>query len=299
MTNIYWKYVGTFIIGLLFLISFSKVIFGFQELNHRDEKFLFVYKDCEISENLTKQSSIYEIDCESWQPTNRTLLAEDSNQNMQNAAGLVIVNEADSLSYQKIMNYFKDNDGEIDIGLIKWLLQIFMTVFLVGIVLILLRTSEKRGGKRCRIIYFSILILIWLLYKKSISGFSPFPVWVLPGKWSDFAGWKELGDSVGRQLFSMMLYKGIPAVGECYTAVYGVIAYLIISFFLLYLYNRCCAGLHQEGVLHLTLSIVALGFYLLCSNPDMKALIYFFPCFAFSRKAMVLFKRDKAVNEEQ
>lgn len=283
MMNIRWKYVGAFTIGLLFLLSFSKAIFSFAELNSREEKFLFIYNDLEQAENLIEKSALYDITCESWLPKEDSVSSRLLSKKQQEMAGLITVREADAFSYPKIMNFFRDSNGKIELDLMKWLQRFCLVIFMAGMTGVLLAAQKKEGNRKVR---FGIVILVWVIFMRCIPGSFRFPVWALPKKWSDFAGWRNQGAEIGRQLLTMVNNQDIPIVKQCYTDIYEAAIFLLLSFILFWFYYKCCLKLHQDMALHVSLSIVALGLYIVCSNPDMKAVVYYFPCFAFSKKIL-------------
>lgn len=275
MKNIHWNYVRAFTVGLFFLLAFSKMLQSYTNLTERNEKFLFIYEDMELLDSLTEQSQLYEINCEKLTPGE--------------TAGVIAVREADNMSYLNIADYFRNHDGKIEVELIQWVLRLCIIVFVTGTGILLLRGEKRKLSA-------ALIALIWFFYLKLIPGSLHFPKWALPMKWSDFEGWLELKNSLGRELFSMIEYQSIPDVGEYKAAVYGVLVFLPIVIFLMYLYYRCCTKLRHEYILHLMLSAAAVWFYISCANPEMKAMLYLFPCFALSRNFRAGFTELKSEN---
>ncbi|MBS6195555.1 MAG: hypothetical protein KH828_08250 [Clostridiales bacterium] len=267
-------------IGLFFLLSFSKAVSCLAEMDSRNEKFMFIFEDSETAEDLAEGSSFYGIACES-RITEEENLTEAS-ADRQERAGLVVMKEMDSMSYPIIMDYFQNHDGKLEMDLLKWVQRAALLLFIGGTIILFLTAQGKEKGKRSKGICSGVLILIWLVYMKCIPGSFHFPAWAFPGKCSDFEGWKELGESIGKQMFSMRQYKSIEEVGQCSEAMYGALGFLLLSLALLFLYRFLCAKLPYEMLLHIALSVLAMGIYIFGSNPQMKGIIYFFPCYLLS-----------------
>ena len=129
--------------------------------------------------------------------------------------------------------------------------------------------------------FYVVVMLIWFLYVRIFifASIEDFPVWSLPGKWSDLEGWGKLGEEVLKQISYIIHFKDYPIIYTYYQGVINSIFYLFLSLILVYLFFKSSLRLKYFWAVHIVITIIAFIVYVYCSDKDMKMLIYFVPCF--------------------
>jgi len=127
--------------------------------------------------------------------------------------GICFIKEVEPLNYGKVQSLFRDSDIKIDTTIIKWLFQLILIIFST---LSLFLAIQTKTGIKDYFIFLFLLISI-LLTRIFASTLAPFPVWALPGSWSDFEGWANLFFSLGEQLYGIIQYKNIPVISDYFT----------------------------------------------------------------------------------
>lgn len=274
MTEIRWNYIGIIIIGFFFLLTFEGAVSSASGLRARDENFLFFYRDREAAERLADESIEDGISCGKYLP-------EAERDGNSGQAALLTVKEENAMKYPNIMDYFFGYDGKIETELMKWLQWFSMFVFVIGILLLFLWDYKPDNwGKRGK---FCIAAVLWWIFLTAVSGNVRFPAWKLPGRWADFEGWRRIKDDVAEQVLTMRIYKEIPEAAVYYEGICRAFGLLLLAFGLLFIYHRCCVKMKAAFAVHLCLTIVGLGLYIRLGNPDLKAVIWFFPCYAMTQ----------------
>ena len=222
---------------------------------------------------------------------------------LESKISLAMVKGIEALSYHEIENLFMDSDFIIDVNLLKWIVYIIIFFCFFCIMGFCFCQNKKWDSKpsscsACRPAgrmaihameargfhskwFYVVVMLIWFLYVRIFifASIEDFPVWSLPGKWSDLEGWGKLGEEVLKQISYIIHFKDYPIIYTYYQGVIKSIFYLFLSLILVYLFFKSSLRLKYFWAVHIVITIIAFIVYVYCSDKDMKMLIYFVPCF--------------------
>lgn len=209
---------------------------------------------------------------------NEDYLKKNKENFLESKTSMAMVKGIEALGYQETESLFLDSDFIMDINLLKWIVYGIIFFCFLCITVFCLFQNKKWGNKKW--VYF-VVMLIWLLYVRIFifANIEDFPVWSLPGKWSDIEGWGKLGEDVLKQISYVIHFKDYPIICKYYEGLIKSILYLLLSLIMVYLFFKSSLCLRHFWAVHMAVVIIAFGVYIYCSNKDIKALIYFLPCF--------------------
>lgn len=209
---------------------------------------------------------------------NEDYLKKNKENFLESKTSMAMVKGIEALGYHETESLFLDSDFIIDINLLKWIVYSIIFFCFLCIMVFCLLQNKKWGNEKW--VYF-VVMLIWLLYVRIFifSNIEDFPLWSLPGKWSDIEGWGKLGEEVLKQISYVIHFKDYPIICKYYEGLIKSILYLMLSLILVYLFFKNSLCLRHFWTVYMALVIIAFGAYIYCSNKDIKALIYFLPCF--------------------
>ncbi len=263
----YFKYLGLFVIGIILMISFIKFSICFKEMEHVKEDFTYIYRTpfpvTELREKCKKNQIICQI----------TSYEENRDNVQKEILSIVKISDMKILNYHKIENLFLDSDIRIDVNLFKWIVYIFVGIFFLGIIIFCLCQSPK-SWKHIIVIFF------WLLYIKLFvfTTTKQFPIWSLPGKWSDLEGWGNLWKAIQRQITYIIYFKDNPIINNYYQYFINGICYLFLILILFYLFLKTSLKVKNSQWLYIGITVITFLWYINYGVLDLKMVIYFFPC---------------------
>lgn len=236
---------------------------------------------------LNKESTQLEDKNKDYSDENGVKIIEDENEDyskknkeniLESKISLAMVRGIEALGYHEIENLFLDSDFIIDVNLLKWIVYIIIFFCFFCIMAFCFCQNKKWGSKKW---FYFVVMFIWFLYVRIFifASIEDFPVWSLPGKWSDLEGWGKLGEEVLKQISYVIHFKDYPIICEYYEGVIKSIFYLFLSLILVYLFFKSSLCLKYFWAVHIVIAIIAFVVYVYCSDKDMKMLIYFVPCF--------------------
>lgn len=154
----------------------------------------------------------------------RTDLQNKEAQGTETSLAISLVQGKDSLSFRKTEYLFAGCDAAIDMSLLKWAACLAVSLCPFGF-LALLPAQAKKARIPC--------LLIWICYLKLevFSSAGPFPIWALPGKWSDLEGWGSLWDSIAMQVSALFQFRDYPILHGYFQNLSGCLFYFLLCFF--------------------------------------------------------------------
>lgn len=298
----YLRYMVVFAVGIALILNYMRFISNYKELSNIDENFTYIYTDSDLPDGIVEECRKYQVDCEIW---NMEKEKKEYKEGLTlTAAGYVICAEngiierilflneestgledgnadySDGNDVKMIEgeNLFLNSDFLIDVNLLKWMVYIIIFFCFFCIMVFCFCQNKKWGNKKW--IYF-VVMFIWFLYVRIFifASIEDFPVWSLPGKWSDLEGWGKLGEEVLKQISFVFYFKDYPVICKYYEGVIKSIFYLFLSFILVYLFFKSSLRLRHFRAVHMVMTVIAFAVYVYCSDKEMKMLIYFLPCF--------------------
>ena len=140
-----------------------------------------------------------------------------------------IVRGMKTLDYRKTEHLFQNSDVRIDIVLLKWLVYLIASFLFLGILALFFAYSKK--FRKTRWTYFFGLSLFLCYMKLEIfADTARFPVWALPGKWSDLEGFGALWENLLAQLSAISHFRDYPILCRYYQGLAGCPFYLVFCF---------------------------------------------------------------------
>jgi hypothetical protein len=183
-------------LAVIFLISsFTGFCVYFKQLKMLPEYFAFLYQKPVSEEKLTEECRRQQIPCEIQESD---IGAEDVQRESEKFQA-VLVGGIEAMDYGRVESLFSDSDVRIDVSLLKWMTAILVLGCFALLLLLVFYCYEKWGCKKW---VYGVTFLFWAMYVKYavFDGMPEFPLWSLPGRWSDFEGWGEFWQEVENQL---------------------------------------------------------------------------------------------------
>lgn len=183
----------------------------------------------------------------------------DANSNFEKGGfSAVMVSGMNPFNYQKVENLFFGYETKVDIRLLKWIFCFFGVLFFAGTAIHILIIKKKH--RIVKGVWFLVLLL-GFCYSQVFEflQIEAFPLWALPGKWSDFNGWKSLWESIGQQIAYIIRFQDYPIIDKYYHGIIKGIFHLFLSFSFLQIflaiypirvYNMVVALAKEEGLWH-------------------------------------------------
>lgn len=221
----------------------------------------------------------------------------------------VLASGVKPLNWHKLDLSLAGSIQRIDVSLLKSVAAAAVCVFFLGIFLIFLISAHKCNlpsrhicpeRKRPPKWPLPVIAILWAFYAKNFIlqavGTLPlqlppgrcfilpknFPLWLLPGKWSDFSGWQSLWDHFKTQMQAIIFYQDSPIISPYYQGFRQSLAWLGVSFLFLSLFLALSRKAKEALSIHCILAFLAVVLYLRLAEQDLKPLLYFFPCFIAS-----------------
>lgn len=197
---------------------------------------------------------------------------------LDNKISLIMVKGTGALGYHETENLFLDSDVIINVNLLKWIVYGIIFFCFFCIVIFCLSQNTKWSNKKW---FRFVVLLIWFLYIRIFIfvNIEDFPVWSLPGTWSDMEGWRKLAEEVLKQISCVIHFKDYPIIYKYYEGIIKSIFYLLLTLILVYLFFKSSLRLRHFWSIHIAMTIIAFGVSIDCFDQNLKALLYFFPCF--------------------
>ena len=246
---------GVFALGMLLLLNYIRFISYYKGSSDTGENFIYIYTDSQLPPGIVEECHKSQIGCEVWKIGNVEELCAVSSQpaysvfgteNMIGEISIAMVRGTGVFSYREMEHLFLDRDFIIDVNLLKWIMYIIIFGGFFCIMVLCLCHNKKWGNKKW--LYF-VILLIWSLYIKIFisASIEDFPVWSLPGKWSDIEGWRKLGGEVLKQISCIIHFKDYPIICRYYEGVIKSIFYLFLSLILMHLFFKSLLRLRHFG----------------------------------------------------
>ncbi len=199
----------------------------------------------------------------------------------QDLAAAVLVSGVKSLNWHKLNMSLAGSVQRIDTSLLKYVAAAAVCVFFLGIFLFFLISAHSLPGRHIRP---SIIAVLWAFYAQNffLQAVGSFPLWLLPGRWSDIAGWQSLWDHLKCQVQSIIFYQETPIISPYYQGFLQGLAWLSVSFLFLSLFFALSRKTKRALLIHGILALLAILFYIRHAEQALKPLLYFFPCFIAS-----------------
>lgn len=248
--------------GLLFLFSFSRFYIHFKEFNDLDESFTCLfYSEPSSAQGLAKECLAQGIDCETFIAglekgmtlgiDCKTLTASQAEGMQQEEishtnssahklpasprcplAGPMAISTVrgmKTLDYRKTEHLFQNSDVRIDIILLKWLVYLIVFLFSLGILALFFAYSQKICKARWTC-FFCLSLFLCYMKLGIFADTARFPVWALPGKWSDLEGFGALWENLLAQLSAISHFRDYPILCRYYQGLAGCPFYLVLCF---------------------------------------------------------------------
>lgn len=226
----YVRVVWLAVVGIFLTVTYMKFISCYKTLNDMDGNFLYIYTDSEISQDILEECHKYQTGCEIWNTGKADALQTEEMTHANRIEGNIAIAEVQgikALNYHEIETLFQDRDVTIDVNLLKWFVSMISFCCLFCIMVCYICRNKKWVGKKW---FYILAVFLSFLYLKKIifSKIADFPVWALPGKWSDLEGWGILGKEIHKQILCMVYFKEYPIVCAYYEGVSKTIFYLFL-----------------------------------------------------------------------
>lgn len=266
--------------GLSCVVSSELAYLLFGTENIIGEKIEYRGKLYEVKKLMQDRMPIVFLNEESTQleDENEDYLKKNKENILESKITIAMVKGIEALGYHETETLFLDSDFIIDVNLLKWIVYIIIFFCFFCIMVFCFCQNKKRGYKKW---FYLVVMLIWFLYVRIFifASIGDFPVWSLPGKWSDINGWGKLGEEILKQISYVIHYKDYPVICRYYEGIIKSIFYLLLSLILVYLFFKSSLRLRHFFAVHIAITIIAFGVYIYCCDKGIKALIYFLPCF--------------------
>ena len=225
--------------GLLFLFSFSRFYIHFKEFDDLDESFTCLfYSEPSSAQGLAKECLAQGIDCETFiagLEKGTTLgidcetLTASPRCPLAGPMAISIVRGMKTLDCRKTEHLFQNSDVRIDIILLKWLVYLIVFLFSLGILALFLAYSQKICKARWTC-FFCLSLFLCYMKLGIFADTARFPVWALPGKWSDLEGFGDLWENLLAQLSAISHFRDYPVLCSYYQGLAGCPFYLVLCF---------------------------------------------------------------------
>lgn len=229
--------------GYLSLLNFVQFYVKFQDMGDIEENLTYLFIPTAIPDTLSEELRDLGIECETWRiQEGEKLQAEGLSHtasgfeapkeggapaSRQWALSIAAVRNMDALDYRKIEALFQGSDDNIDVNLLKW--TVYTAVFLLysGALLFFLAYGKTTHAK-----WGCLLLWICFLKRTLFHGLAEFPVWRLPGLWSDLEGWGALWESAALQASVILQFQNYPIIHNYYQALVSCPLHLAASLLL-------------------------------------------------------------------
>ena len=270
---------------------FAQFSASFQELEAFGENTAFLYPSLDSAKPAAEKAQDSQAGCRIWMEGQE----EGASVFAVKASGVKAIN------WHYLEYAFPDSLQRIDVGLLKWAVYISIGMFFLGVSLLFFRrykicgasARERRPSKRP--VFF--MACLWVFYVKSfvLQEAEGFPVWLLPGKWSDMEGWQALWEGFRGQMQAVISYQDSPAIRPYYSGAVQSLLWLGSSFFIFSQFFRISSKAKDPLPAHGVLALLAFLPYIRFAGRDLRMLLYFFPCFiaCFHWQAAVSGRRAK------
>lgn len=271
-THKIYPYLGLLLSGILFLFSFSRFYIYFREFNDLDESFTCLfYSEPSSAEDLAKECKLQGINCEtsilflgqnaagtksahnilpSYLPTSSTdpTAAQVTDvKDFDHTLSISIVRGMKTLDYRKTEHLFQNSDVRIDVTLLKWLVYLMASFLFLAILTLFLMHFKKFCGTRWTY-FFCLPLLLCYLKLEIFTDTTRFPVWILPGKWSDLEGFQALWENLLAQLSVISRFRDYPILCRYYQGLTGCPFYLVLCFLSLWVFLKSALFHYNQGI---------------------------------------------------
>lgn len=202
-----WGKMIRILAGMFLVCSLTGFFRYFKQLKMMPENFAFLYQEPISAEAIEEECRRQRVLCKIPE-TGREMEEPGMKQEKFQA---VLVYGMEALDAQRVETIFSDSDEKIDVNLLKWLSASAACACFLGLLLSVFCCYEKRG---CAKWVYGVTVLVWVFCIKCciLEGLPEFPVWSLPGSWSDFEGWGEFAKETGEQISCMIRFWDDTAV---------------------------------------------------------------------------------------
>lgn len=165
-------------------------------------------------------------------------------QGASRSLAIVMVQGGSSLDYHKTEHIFMGSDTKLDLPLLKWTAYLSVSFCSFGFLLLLF--AQKSFLHKC---IYAILVLLWICYLKLelFSSAGAFPLWALPGQWSDLEGWGSLWDSIGAQFSAIFQFREYPILHGYFQSLSGCPFYFLLFLFFFWGFIKIIIRLCASG----------------------------------------------------
>ncbi|MCI9173322.1 MAG: hypothetical protein HFH49_00055 [Lachnospiraceae bacterium] len=188
------------------------------------ENFAFLYQEPVSAEEIEEECRRQQVLCKIPEEGGETEEPGAKPEKFQ----AVLVYGMEALDAQRIKTIFSGSDEKIDVNLLKWLAASAACVCFLGLLLSVFCCYEKQG---CAKWVYGVTVLVWAFCIKCciFEGLPEFPVWSLPGRWSDFEGWGAFAGEMGEQISCIIRFWDDTAVLRYYECIFKGGGCLLVS----------------------------------------------------------------------
>lgn len=196
-----WERALRALAGIFLVCSFTGFCVYFKQLKILPEQLAFFYQRPFSEEKLKEECRRQQIQCEIQEPDKG---AEDAQMESETFRA-VLVGGIEAMDYGRVESLFSDSDVRIDVSLLKWMTAILVLGCFALLLLLVFYCYEKCG---CKTWVYCITFLFFAMYVRYVifTGMPGFPLWSLPGSWSDFEGWGKFGQEAEYQICCIIRY---------------------------------------------------------------------------------------------
>lgn len=160
--------------------------------------------------------------------------------NSSHELSIVTIQSCHSRNFQETESLFSGYDEKIDVNLLKWMAYVITALFFTGMALFFLLKLKKSSPHFRAGWPFLLCLLVYLGFLKMelFSETAEFPLWVLPGTWSDLEGWGTLWKNMGLQFEIIFRFRDCPVLINYYQNLTGCFSFLALCLLALFLLRQ-------------------------------------------------------------
>lgn len=208
-----WGSIGTAVLTVLLACGYFNFYACYQKLAQYETDLIYIYSDEELAKEAAEEAGNYTFGCEVCSrkgAVGENRFADEGNGKgaggLQQGKAAVAVWGITAFNYRDAQRIFSGSELELDVNLIRWAACLGIIVFFFVLLAACLYHYRKRQAGTWA---YLLTIAAWTFYLGTfiIPDAGKIPVWLLPGKWSDMEGWRELWASAGRQIWYFAQWK--------------------------------------------------------------------------------------------
>ena len=208
-----WRRIGASVLVILLASGYFNAYACYQKLAQCGIDLLYIYPDAELAKEAAEEAGNYAFSrevCSQKGAVAENRYADWGNgkgaDGLQHRKAAVAVRGITAFNYRDAQRIFSGSELELDVNLLKWAVCLVVMALWFSLLAVCFYFYKKRQASTWA---YLLTIIACTLYLEAfiVPGTGKVPVWLLPGKWSDMEGWRELWASAGRQIWYLMQWN--------------------------------------------------------------------------------------------